>query len=529
MGGGQSKNSPSPPKGTPAYHMYVYYGPKTCRYLENWNFYTRDNPSKQFPLEGTFNLDKLTYLRGTLTSSKASDKQWEQFVYWWEEATKRLHESRVRSLKDSQEKLKTQVQDLKHKCKASGCPPARAIPSVPVYPQLVKTENEGEAAEDTVDFFSNVPQQPPLPPPLPQAVPANDLPAAASVSPTHVSTKQITSSPGGGPSSSPQKSNSDTRPPTSSPDPDPSGPRIYHTRSQVSALQAPLRELPGAGGDLVIVHAPWTPGDLRNLVKEFPNVREEPEKFREELRTVIQCYNPSWADVNQLLQVVMPAEVRQRLSRQADWPDADPGIERDLREARDRLLNSIVEVCPKKTDWTKINNCKQNKGEPPADYLDRLTKVFEQHSGIAQPAENAREAVGAAFVQGLLPKVQQQLRTICIGWQTKPLSELVTFANHCTACIEQKKESTETKLLALQLQTYQYRGRGVMSGGRGRGRGRGKGPSYPAPTGNTACHFCGPEGRWRNECPNRTSQNPSPPFPNPEAPAFPPPILIRTA
>lgn len=174
-----------------------------------------------------------------------------------------------------------------------------------------------------------------------------------------------------------------------------------------------------------------------------------------------------------------------------------------------------------------ITNFKQNKGESPADYLDRLTKVFEQHSGIANPAENAREAVGAAFVQGLLPKVQQPLRTICIGWQTKPLSELVTVANHCTACIEQKKENTETKLMALQLQTYQNRGRGGIQRGRGRGHGRGmgRGPSYPAqnpaPTESTACHFCGQEGHWRNECPNRLSQNP-PLFPNPEAPAFSP-------
>ncbi|KAG6934608.1 hypothetical protein G0U57_016788 [Chelydra serpentina] len=78
MGGEQSKNSPSPPNGTPSYHMCVYYGPKTCRYLKNWNSFTRENPSKQFPVEGTFDLDKLTYLRETLTSPKASDTQWEQ-------------------------------------------------------------------------------------------------------------------------------------------------------------------------------------------------------------------------------------------------------------------------------------------------------------------------------------------------------------------------------------------------------------------------------------------------------------------
>ncbi|KAG6923350.1 hypothetical protein G0U57_020911, partial [Chelydra serpentina] len=290
-----------PPKGTPSYHMYVYYGPKTCRYLKDWNSFMRENPSKQFPVEGTFDLDKLTYLRETFTSPKASDTQWEQFVYWWEEATKRLHESRVRSLKDSQEKLKNQVQDLKFKCKASEYLPTRA--TAPLYPQLVKiTDSEGETAEDIVDFFSNVPPQQ-LPPAFPQAAPAGNLPTAASGSLPHVS------SPGES-SSSPlphQQRRTDSEPSSSSldagsPDPDSSSsPVSHHTRSQVPTFQAPLRELPGAAGNLVVVHAPWTPGDLRNLVKEFPKVREEPEMFRDELQTVIQCYNPSWADVNQLL------------------------------------------------------------------------------------------------------------------------------------------------------------------------------------------------------------------------------------
>lgn len=162
----------------------------------------------------------------------------------------------------------------------------------------------------------------------------------------------------------------------------------------------------------------------------------------------------------------MPPEAQKRLTAQANWPNADPGNGQPLADAKGRLLDAISEVCPKKTDWTKISGCKQDKGELPADYLDRLTRVFEQHSGIAQPAENAKEAVGAAFVQGLLPKVQQQLKTICIGWQAKPLSELVGVANHCAACLEQK-ENAESKLMALRLQTYGARGEehGVEHGG----------------------------------------------------------------
>ncbi|KAG6925681.1 hypothetical protein G0U57_013646 [Chelydra serpentina] len=80
------------------------------------------------------------------------------------------------------------MQELKTKCRASGCFPARAAistPSAPLYPQLIKSEREEETAEDIVDFFSAA-RQPavPSPSPLPpsHAVPPPDnLQAGSSV------------------------------------------------------------------------------------------------------------------------------------------------------------------------------------------------------------------------------------------------------------------------------------------------------------------------------------------------------------
>lgn len=74
--------------------------------------------------------------------------------------------------------------------------------------------------------------------------------------------------------------------------------QIAPTVQGTPLVMAPLRQLPGAGDVLVTVHAPWTPGDLKNLAKGFPKFREEPGKFKEELEIVFQCYDPSWADVN---------------------------------------------------------------------------------------------------------------------------------------------------------------------------------------------------------------------------------------
>ncbi|KAG6920877.1 hypothetical protein G0U57_012824, partial [Chelydra serpentina] len=204
------------------------------------------------------------------------------------------------------------MQELKTKCRASGCFPARAATSAPLYPKLIKSESEKETAEDIVDFFSagrqpEVPSPPIFPPP--HTVPPDHLQAGSSVLQRQPS-----------PPASPLQAASLSNRAGSGFVPDSTGISLdsiaNHTRSQLNQsalLQAPLRQLPGDGNNLVTVHSPWTPGDFRNLVKEFPNIRKDPEKCRDELQTVIQCYNPSWADNNQLLRAVIPSEVQQRL------------------------------------------------------------------------------------------------------------------------------------------------------------------------------------------------------------------------
>lgn len=65
--------------------------------------------------------------------------------------------------------------------------------------------------------------------------------------------------------------------------------------------------------------------------------------------------------------------------------------------------------------------------------------------------KKAPAVAAAAFVAGLQPKIQEQLQSIAVWWQTKLLTELVSNAHLCVAC--QEKDS-ETKLMALQIQCF---------------------------------------------------------------------------
>lgn len=49
---------------------------------------------------------------------------------------------------------------------------------------------------------------------------------------------------------------------------------------------------------LVQVYVPWSQAEIRNMAASFASIQEEPAMFKEELETIIEAYNPTWADLN---------------------------------------------------------------------------------------------------------------------------------------------------------------------------------------------------------------------------------------
>lgn len=107
MGASESRRITVPPKGTLAYYMYANYSPFTCKFLKKWNWYTRDDPKLQSPLEGSFDLDKIVHLRGALQAKAVGQGQFDAYFDWYWKTEKQSRKSQLRSLKDSQKKLKT--------------------------------------------------------------------------------------------------------------------------------------------------------------------------------------------------------------------------------------------------------------------------------------------------------------------------------------------------------------------------------------------------------------------------------------
>lgn len=152
---------------------------------------------------------------------------------------------------------------------------------------------------------------------------------------------------------------------------------------------------------VIQVQIPWSQAEIRNMATSFPNICEKPGKFKEKLETIIEAYNPTWADPNQLMQAVCPKENWECLKEKAQWPAQLP--ETDLTGICLHLLTSVTI----KTDWAKIKDCKQQDRESPAEFMECLALVFEQQSRVQDPRSNAREGMVSFFVDGLRPKISE--------------------------------------------------------------------------------------------------------------------------
>lgn len=62
-------------------------------------------------------------------------------------------------------------------------------------------------------------------------------------------------------------------------------------------------EYPG----LVLINnfTPWSKTELRAIAKYFPNCKENPQKFSEELRILIGVYDPGFPDLYQFIHIIL--------------------------------------------------------------------------------------------------------------------------------------------------------------------------------------------------------------------------------
>lgn len=151
--------------------------------------------------------------------------------------------------------------------------------------------------------------------------------------------------------------------------------------------------------------------------------------------------------------------------------------------------------------------------------MDRLTRLFEQHSGVQDPRTNAKELLVSFFVDGLLPQLPAAVSNNVIAWESKTPFEIVGIANYYNKTLKQKKvekadkkeklmalkvetAEKEEKLMDLQLHAYENP-RPLPANPRFTS------PTFPAafspPQQTFYCVHCGQPGHFRSHCPHLSS------------------------
>lgn len=247
----------------------------------------------------------------------------------------------------------------------------------------------------------------------------------------------------------------------------------------------PMVQVMGAEERVCHVFRPWTEEDVRQNMAHLPNVEASGKKLAEAVESFCEEFAPTFPELKRLLTQKMGSvnyvKVKDRLG--GDYRMVKPGWsepENDVyRMAGGRLADGIRERFPRKCDAAQVSACTQEEGEKVETYLNRLTNVFNEFSGMTQPAQLGDSAsmweqqLCSAFRRGVLPAHSKPER------------------REARAEEEEKMKRDSHKASITPMKHIADFPRRPNRGNNNRRR---------CDTDRETCHLCGRTGHWAKQC-----------------------------
>ena len=152
---------------------------------------------------------------------------------------------------------------------------------------------------------------------------------------------------------------------------------VFRTEDEpeVKQMLLKVKSFNKCGKSDVSIFSPWSKAELRSIIKDFSNSKENPQRFYEEFRILIGVYDPGLLDLSQCIHVALESGEAWKWRAEAKWEGLRSDIKdphnnhstkddpKFTRKITQHLIESMDKVFPQKTDWSIIQSCKQKKKE----------------------------------------------------------------------------------------------------------------------------------------------------------------------
>ncbi|XP_039639021.1 uncharacterized protein LOC120547597 [Perca fluviatilis] len=240
-----------------------------------------------------------------------------------------------------------------------------------------------------------------------------------------------------------------------------------------------------------------TPDEISSIAKEMPNIdKRGGAAFVKILSQIVQQFKPSLREIYSLLIHSLKlkfCEVRGVWLERDGRYDWTPGA--GYREHVEEICERIKTTFPAIERWEAIR-WRQKPGETVEDHLIRLTKEFDDNSGLDPDTPLYGSLLKHYFLLGMDEQIKDQAFKHSPLWDMEPLSSIQAHAVHAEQTLrdlddkkkqaEAQKEERLTKELIQALQ--------ALNGGRNGGQGPSRGSR------RHGCWNCGDPSHWKRDC-----------------------------
>nr|XP_034365496.1 uncharacterized protein LOC117713397 [Arvicanthis niloticus] len=204
---------------------------------------------------------------------------------------------------------------------------------------------------------------------------------------------------------------------------------------QGSSQTLPLR----TGNDGRPQYWPFSASDLYNWKNNNPSFTQDPSKLTSLIESVLITHQPTWDDCQQLLQVLLTSEERQRVFQEArkqvpgddgrptqipaeieeafplkrpEWDFTTAAGRASLRLYRQLLVAGLLRAGKKPTNLAQVKSVTQGPEEHPSTFMERLKDAYRVHSPYDPEDPSQATHLIMSFIWQSAPDIRRKLERL---------------------------------------------------------------------------------------------------------------------